>query len=338
LTNQQVELLSKVAFLERNGQKVSQAKLHKCIPILVNLYKIIVRYQKRINEDFKPVKPIETIHMKSIDTKDYCPMKIENGIKVVKIEDKYKFQQFDVQKMKEIIELEKEISEESTEYESVYEKEIKEKAQKYDEMIARREERDKARREQIKRKIKAAKNVEERKKLIKENFLIAKNEVKKYIIDGFEYSINTQYAEKGLAGYLAVVTNDEYINAPEKNLETKRVMKERMAVLENKMDEEDQQLLKKFRNKIKDKEVVELVESVLEIRKINDENRRTMKIKADEEKKKKMEGRERFFMLGNQILNEYDLDKIDEKAKEKMIPYLKLIVGNTIKKLKQQYQ
>jgi hypothetical protein len=333
LTNQQVELLSKISFLERNNQKINTKKLHQCIPILTTLYRIIVRYQRKINRDFKPAEPKEaTIHTGTINAKDYCPLKVVNGIKVVKIEDKYKFESFDYQKQKEIYELEKEISQEDTEYQSVYEKEVEEKLKKYDELVKRKEEKQRKQKEQVKQKLKKAKNLQERKKILKEYFKVAKNEVNQIKIEGFEYSIKTQYTKLGLAGYLSVITNDKYMKG-QANLATKQIMRERMVEFESKLPDEEKILLQEFKNKEKKEEVIGLVQQILAIKEENEkaliESRRIIQ----EEKETKQYNKQRFYMLGDRPFAEIEFDILDEKAKQRLKPYLRLITERMAKHL-----
>jgi hypothetical protein len=335
LTNQQVELLSKIAFLENKKEKISSRKLHQCIPILVNLYKIVRRYQKRINTDFKPAKHQEaTVHLGTIDCKNYCPLEVKNGIKVIKIDNKYKFEQFDCHKAKEIMELESEISNESTEYETIYEKEIKEKAAKFDELIKKREEKKKKEREEIKRKLKIAKSKQEKKKLLKQYFCEEKQKVDQCMIQGFDYSIKTQFAKYGLAGYISVVTNKKYLKG--NNLATKQILKERMKEFEEtQLDEEDRKLFKEMNEQKMTDGVKNLIQEIAAIKNTNAEMKKEMDEIQRQEKeriKQKEAMKERFYMLGDHIFNEYDFDLLDQKAKERIKPYIKLITQKMAKK------
>jgi hypothetical protein len=338
LTNQQVELLSKISFLERSNKKINTEKLHKCIPILTSLYKVIVRYQRKIKRDPKNKESnVAIIKTKPIESKDYCPLKIVNGIKFVKIEDKYKFQKFEY-KSKELIELEKELDAcekeldgESTEYHSVYEKEIEEKARKYDELVKRREEKREKEKEEVKRKLKATKDRMERKKILKEYFQVAKCEVDKTKIDGFDFSISRQYEKEGLAGYLSVVTNSKYMKTT--NLATKQIMRERMNEFESGLPQEEKDLLQHFRQKEKEEKVVQLVEKILEIKERNDQALVESRKKIQEEKERRQQNRQRFYMLGNRPFSEAEFDILDEKAKKRLEPYLRLITQRMAKYL-----
>lgn len=285
--------------------------------------------------DYKPAKhQEETVHLGTIDTKDYCPLEIKNGIKVIKIEDKYKFEQFDCHKAKEIMELEAEISNESTEYETIYEKEMKEKAAKFDEYIKKRDEKRKKQRDEIKRKLKMAKNKQEKKRLLKEYFVEEKQKVDHNMIQGFDYSIKAQMTKYGLAGYISVVTNKKYLKG--NNLATQQVLKERMKQIEESFDEEDKLLFQQMNQQILNDGVKDLIQQIAAIREEKEEKEREVKEIQEMQKemiKQKEAMKERFYMLGNHIFNEYDFDLLDNKAKERIKPYLKLITQRMAKKI-----
>jgi hypothetical protein len=368
LTNQQVELLSKISFLERNNKKINTEKLHKCVPILTTLYRIIVRYQKKMKKECNnpiakkgdrgqnsnPVadcnavteaKPIQEKEVADKNTVTIQPILKETEVADISTVT-IKFPKYEY-KSKEIRELEKELQEcddiisgVSTECHSVYDKKIEAKARAYDELIQRREEKRNKKKKQMQQKLKLARNKAERKKMLKEYFMVAKNEINTAKVEGFEYSIKSQSTKYGLAGYLSVTTNKKYMNQ-NTNLATKQEIRERMMQYEKNMDQEEKELLQLFREGKKDKRVIDLVQEIQSIREQNREALIESNSRIKEERMLWEQSKQRYYMLGGRPFNEYDFDLLDKKAKERLEPYLRLITqrtANNILKEKEEYE
>jgi lipopolysaccharide export LptBFGC system permease protein LptF len=97
--------------------------------------------------------------------------------------------------------------------------------------------------------------------------------------------------------------------------------------------------LKEFRNKEKKEKVIELVENILAIKEENERNLNESRRRIQEEKEIRQQNKERFYMLGNRAFSETEFDKLDEKAKERLKPYLELITQRMAKYLlKEKYE
>jgi hypothetical protein len=331
LTDEQVELLSKVAFLETNKLKISSNKLHRCIPILVNLYKIIIRYQRRINRDFTDAKPqteqkepAEDVQLLSGKEEKAPDSILETKVKgQVLGYNKVKFEKFEYMKEKEIKELEKELDEVSTEISSVATTEMEQKAKKYDDLQQRKQLKREKRRQQLKKKMKEARNKKERKNLLKQHFLIAKNAVSKSMLDGFDFSVKNQYMEHGLAGYLAIISNREYIER--NNLDTKRELKERIKEFELHLPEEEKKLLSDYRTKNRTKEAIELVKNALQLQQHHKQVEAEMKQYADKARKIREEECSQLYKIGRRIISKEEFESLNNKTQERMKPYVKKI-------------